>query len=125
MVADTSIDVIFGMTFLFFSNANVKFTEKELIWRIYSASDALPTTKQIQLIDRKKLAAAALNLSKEAFVVHVAYFKAKMSIHLTREAQIALLLAKKVTVSDDYSDFADIFSKKLAAKLSKCSNINK
>ena len=63
----------------------------------------------------------------EAFVVHVSSLSlvSKMTIHPARKAQIALLLAKKVTVLAKYSDFADVFSKKSAEILSKCIGINK
>ena len=47
-----------------------------------------------------------------------------MTIHSAWEAQIALLLAKKVTVPAEYSDFADVFSKKSAEILSEHIGIN-
>ena len=37
-----------------------------------------------------------------------------MTIHPARKAQLALLLAKKITVLAEYSDFANVFLKKLA-----------
>lgn len=66
-----------------------------------------------------------LDPSKEVFVVHMTYFGKKMSIHLTWEAQIILLLTEKVTVLVKYLDFANIFSKKLVVELIKYSDINK
>lgn len=78
----------------------------------------------MQFINRKKFVRAALDLDKEAFVVHMAYLEAKIWIHLAQEAQVGLLLTEKITVPDDYLNYTDIFSKKLAAKLSKCSDIN-
>lgn len=57
--------------------------------------------------------------------MHVAYLKAKIFIHSAWEAQIALLLAKKVIILDKYWDFANIFLKKLAAKLLERFGINK
>ena len=45
-------------------------------------------------------------------------------IHLAWEAQIALLLAKKATVPAEYSDFADVFSKKLEQVLPERTGIN-
>ena len=38
------------------------------------------------MIDQKKFATIALVLDKEAFVMHVAYLKAKMSIHAAQKA---------------------------------------
>lgn len=88
-------------------------------------SKTLPTTKRVQLINCKKFAIKALNLSKKAFVIYIAYLKAKISINLTQKAQIALLLAIKVIVPNKYLDFANVFSKKLVAELLECSDINK
>lgn len=47
-----------------------------------------------------------------------------MTIHSTREAQIALLVAKKVNVSAKYLNYADIFLKEVAAELLKRLGIN-
>ena len=47
----------------------------------------------------------------EAFVVHVNSLRLRISIHLARKAQVAMLLTKKFTVPIEYSDFADVFSK--------------
>lgn len=51
--------------------------------------------------------------------MHVAYLEAKMLIHQAWKAHITLLLAKKVTVLDEYLDFAKVFSKKSATELPK------
>lgn len=69
------------MFFLFFNNADVKFTEKKLTQRAYNTNEALPTIKQVQFIDRKEFIVAGLDLGKEAFIVHIVYLRAKMSIY--------------------------------------------
>ena len=63
----------------------------------------------------------------EAFVVHVSILSlgSKMTIYPAGKAQTASLLAKKVTVPAKYSDFADVFSKKLAKMLPERTKINK
>ena len=66
-----------------------------------------------------------LNENIEAFIVYVAFFTSKMIIYLAQKTQIALLLAEKVTIPEEYSDFANIFSKKLVGVLSECMGINK
>ena len=48
-----------------------------------------------------------------------------MTIHQVREAQIALLLAKEVTIPAKNSDFANVFLKELAKRLPQCIGINK
>ena len=55
----------------------------------------------------------------------MASFISKMSIHPAWKAQIALLIAKEVIVSAEYSDFADVFSKESAEVLPKRIKINK
>ena len=45
LLADTSMDVILGMAFLFLSNADVQFDTGNLTWRTYSTVEALPTTR--------------------------------------------------------------------------------
>lgn len=44
---------------------------------------------------------------------------AKITIFQAKKTEIPLLLVKKVTILVEYSDFADLFSKKLAEILSK------
>ena len=127
LMADTRMDVVLGMPFLTLSNADIQFAEGELTWRTYTPTEALPTTKRVQIIDRKEFAEAALDLNKEAFVVHVATVTAEpMTIHPARQAQIALLKAEEapVTVPAEYSDFADVFSEKYAAVLPEHTEIN-
>ena len=51
--------------------------------------------------------------------------KSQMSIYAAQKAQIALFIAKNVIVLAKYSDFADVFSKKLAKVLPKRTKINK
>ena len=55
----------------------------------------------------------------------MAFLTLKMTIYLVQNAQIALLLIEKVTVSEKYLDFADVFSKKSAKVLPKRMGINK
>lgn len=47
LVADTRIDVVVGMRFLIFSNANIWFAKGELTLKTYTATEALPTTKRV------------------------------------------------------------------------------
>lgn len=77
------------------------------------------------MISFKKFAAITLNLSRKAFILHVTYLNSKTLIYLICEAQIAVLLAIKISILAKYLDFSDFFSKKLACKLLKHSRINK
>lgn len=57
--------------------------------------------------------------------MHVACLRDKMSIHLAWKVKIALFLAIKVTILNEYLGFADIFLKESAIKLPKRFDINK
>ena len=98
-----------------FINANVRFAERELTWRIYTAAEALPTTGRVEIIDKEEFAATTLNEDEETFVVDVAAIMGskRRAIHPSREAQIASLSVEEapVVVPSEYSDFADIVLK--------------
>ena len=111
LLADISAEVVLGMPFLTLSNANVQFVEKELTWRSYTTAKALPTTKRVELINKKEFAKTALDENSETFVVHVASFNLLPGIHPDRKAQIASLLTEEVKILEKYSDFTDVFSK--------------
>ena len=65
-----------------------------------------------------------LDKNIEAFVVHDSSLKSKTTIYPARKTQLALQLAKKVTVPTKYSDFADMFLKKSANVLPKWTGVN-
>ena len=124
LLADISTERVLDMFFLTFSNADIQFVEKEPTWRTYNTAKALPTTKRVELIDKKKFAKMALDEKSEAFVVHVASFNLTPEIYLNRAAQIASLLAKEVKIPDEYSDFADVFPEAKALVLPDCNKLN-
>ena len=66
-----------------------------------------------------------MNENIEAFVVYISSIGSRMTIYLAREAQMALLLVKEVTVLAKYLDVADVFLEKLANVLSKETGVNK
>ncbi len=86
--------------------------------RFYTIGDVFPTTKQIELIGKKKFPVAALNLEYEAFVEHIAALSVDSGdeVHPSRKAQIAHLKVDKAPtkVPSKYADFANVFSPKLA-----------
>ena len=87
------------MPFLTLSNADIQFARKELTWRSYITAEALPTTKRVEIIDKKEFTKAALDENVEAFVVHVTSLSLNsMPIHPAREAQIALLVIEEVQI---------------------------
>ena len=124
LLANISMEVVLVMSFLTFNNANVKFAKKELTWRTYTTKKALPTTRQVEIINQKKFANAALNKSVEAFVLHFSSLESRITIYPIRKAQLALLLAKEVTMPTNYLDFADVFLKKWANVLPERTGVN-
>ncbi len=91
MLADTSIEVVLGLPFFSFSNADAEFVELgKLNWRFYIAAEALSTTSWVELINKREFAKAALDKNSEIFVMHVATLEATI-IHSSQAAQIAAL----------------------------------
>ena len=130
LVANVSLEVIFGMPFLTLSNADVNFLSQNLWWKTYTTKEALPTTRCVELVGKKEFVAAALNPEHETYVVHVASLSstplASLDVHLFREPQISGLIAKKAPtkVPAKYSDFADVFFPDLASELPEHTGIN-
>ena len=73
------MEITLEMLFFTFSNANMKFTKKELNWKTYTTKDALSTNLRVELIDKKEFAETLLNENVKSFVVHIAPFTSKMT----------------------------------------------
>ena len=114
------------MPFLTLSNADIQFAAKELTWRSYTAAEALPTTKRVELIDKKEFAKAALDEESETFVVHVAALEAPLAGMAIHPSQISALIKDEAPtkVSPEYADYADVFSFDLAMELPENTGIN-
>ena len=70
-MANTKFEVILRMLFLKFSNIDLLFDEKTLMWRIYITNKALPITKQVQIIDKKDFIIVALDANSKMFVMRM------------------------------------------------------
>ena len=119
LLANTNMKVVLKMPFLSFSNANVELAELgKFTWRLYTVTEALPTTSWIKLIGKRKFAKAALDENSKTFIVHVSALKAT-TIHSSQKAQIAALQWNKALtkILTKYSDYANIFSIDLAMEL--------
>ena len=57
--------------------------------------------------------------------MHVSALGPKITIFPAKKAQIALLLAKKITILAKYLDFADMFLEELANVVSQQTRLNK
>ena len=100
--------------------------EREFVWKIYTAAKALPTTRKVEIIDKKEFAAAAMNANNVIFVVHIAALVelTTIPIHLSHQAQIALLMSEKTGIPTEYSDFSNVFSSDSAPELSEYTRIS-
>lgn len=90
LLADISIELLLGMPFLSFRNANLQFDAGKLTWKTYIADKAMPTVRQVKLIDKHEFAKTALNENSKTFVIHMSALDIK-SIYLSQVAQIAAL----------------------------------
>ena len=131
LVADTKFEVILGMLFLKLSNANMSFGKGTLMLRTYITNKVLPTTKRVQIIDKKDFVITALDADNETFVMHVAIREQEeIPVHSKRQAQIeaqvgALLFNKTPTeVQTEYSDYSNVFLAKYKAKLPENTRMN-
>lgn len=113
------------MFFLIFSNANILFSNQKLIWRFYIVTKSLPTTKKIELIDKKKSAKIALNKNVEAFGLYITSpTLVSIPISLGKNAQIVLLIAQEMKILAKYLDFLNVFSNKKALVLFELTKLN-
>ena len=71
LVADTKFEEILEMFFFKISNVDVSFGKKTLMWKTYTTNEALPTTKRVQIIDKKDFVIVALDADNKTFIVHV------------------------------------------------------
>ena len=89
LIADIIFEVILGIPFLKLSNVDVSFGEETITWKSYTTNKALPTTKQVQLVDPKEFVIAALYADSKTFVVHVAIReREEMATDSDKKAQI-------------------------------------
>ncbi len=101
-----------------------------LIIKVLAIRDILLTTKRVNLIIKREYIVIAYNPKHEAFVIYIAVFNISFDsdnkVHPSKKAQITHLKADEAPtkVPSKYADFADVFSPRLTAKLSKYMSIN-
>lgn len=120
------MDITLGMSFLTLSNVEINFYDWKLSWRSYITTEVLFTTRQIELIRKKKFVTAALDWGDEVFVVHLASFNSDINIHPSCSVLITLLKIDETptAIPSEYANFADIFSSDLITELSEYIKIN-
>lgn len=76
--------LVLKIPFLFFSNTDFQFDVEKFTLRSYTIAEALPTTGQVELIDKKEFAKTVLNKTSETFIIYISALKATEGlIHLT------------------------------------------
>lgn len=105
------------------------FVKQKLTQRSYVTAEALLTTKQIKLIDKKKFAKVALYKELKMFVMQIAaleMFLARLIIYFSQKTQVATLQQNKIFIyiMPKYTNIANVFSPNLAIKLSEYTSIN-
>lgn len=114
------------MLFLFVNNPKIEFAKLgKLTWRSYDIAEALPTTCQIELMNKREFTKVAINENSETFVIYVVALKVKSTIHPSRAIQIITLQQDKAPtkVPTKYSNYANVFSSDLAIELPKNSGM--
>lgn len=65
------MEVVLQKLFLTDSNMNIQFAEKKLVQKIYTATEATPTTKKVELNNNKDFVTTVSDDSVEAFIIYV------------------------------------------------------
>ncbi len=115
--------MVLEMSFLSFSNVDVKFAELK-----NSPRDTLSTTSQVELIDKREFAKTAIDENSGTFSMHMSVLDvAESLIYHFWAAQIAALWWERVftKIPAKYSDYADVFFSEQAMELPKNTGINK
>ena len=71
LLANIGLEIVLGMYFPTLSKTNIRFMERELVWRTYTAAEILLTNRRVEIIEKKEFAAAGMNVDDEIFVVHI------------------------------------------------------
>ena len=84
------MEVVLRIPFIALRNADIQFDIKSLTSESYSAAEALPTARRVELINKHEFAQTTLDERSKTFVVHVVAMEAlDLAIHPSQ----ALLLA--------------------------------
>ncbi len=72
LLANVKLNVVLKMPFLTISNADIDFQAQDLEWRSYITRNVFLTTRQVELIEKKKFTAATLDPEYKVFIVDIA-----------------------------------------------------
>ncbi len=72
LLANVKSDIVLRMLFLTMNNIDIDFQVQDLQWRFYTTRDIFPTTRKVELIEKKEFAITAFNPEHKAFIVYAA-----------------------------------------------------
>lgn len=127
MLDNTSINIVFGMSFLTFSIADIQFNNESFTWRTYCSAEALAPARRGEFINKYKFSESALNDNYQTFVMHVAALKTwEPTIDPIWASVLAPLQQTQTTTSIlyDNNNHIDVFSLNLTIKLLENTYIN-
>ena len=126
MLANIGLDVVLEMLFLTFNKADIRLVERKLAWKTYTAAEALPTTKRVEIINKREFAVALLNADDKTFVLNMAALVelTTMLIHFSHQAQVAALTSEKTGIPAKYFNFSNVFSSDSAVELPEHTRIH-
>ena len=139
--ANTKFEGVLRLLILKISNTDVAFGKGILTWKSYTTNKALPTTKQVQIVDSKEFVIAVLDVDSKTFVAHVAIQeREKMAINLDKKTQIkapsraqiqnklwiGVLLFDEapIEILAEYSDYIDVVMTENVVELPENTGIN-
>lgn len=93
LLAKISMKMVLGISFLAFSNADVKFDIKKLTWRKYIVIEIIPVARQVEWIDKYKFVEAALDRALKTFVVYIAVLELLVGMMIIHPTKKLLLVA--------------------------------
>ena len=135
LVANIKFEIILGMFFLKFNNADMPFDGKILMQKTYTTNKALSTIEQVQIINKKNFVIVALNIDNKMFVIYMiiqeqkkmlVYFKRQAQIKAQNETQVGALLFNKafIKVLAKYFNYNNIFLVENIVELPENTGIN-
>lgn len=65
------MEVVLGMLFLTFISADLRFAKRKLVWRAYNIAKVLSMSQKVDIINKKKFTAMALDKKDETFMMHI------------------------------------------------------
>ena len=107
LLANIGLEVVVEMLFLTFNGADIRFVEQKFVQRTYMATEALQTTRRVEIIDKKEFVAVVFSADNEIFIVYVAALAEPIiiSIYPSCQAQIASLISEETGISTEYFNF--------------------